>query len=61
MHQDNHPSMSTICADLSPFYLARARDNVAYWKSQRAPALDLGGMDGTGELHLAMLAVQPGG
>ncbi|KAF6266375.1 S-adenosyl-L-methionine-dependent methyltransferase [Scenedesmus sp. NREL 46B-D3] len=54
--KDNHPSMSTICADLSPFYLARARDNVAYWKSQRAPALDLGGMDGTGELHLAMLA-----
>jgi hypothetical protein len=25
-----------------------ASANVAYWKLQRAPALDLGGMDGTG-------------
>jgi hypothetical protein len=41
--------MSTICADLSPFYLARARSNMAYWKRQRAPALNLGGMDGTGQ------------
>jgi hypothetical protein len=40
--------MSTIAADLSPFYLARARANMAYWKRQRAPALELGGMDGTG-------------
>ncbi|WIA35683.1 hypothetical protein OEZ86_004089 [Tetradesmus obliquus] len=46
--KDNYPSMQTIAADLSPFYLARARANVAYWKGQRAPALDLGGMDGTG-------------
>jgi hypothetical protein len=48
LQQDNYPSMSTIAADLSPFYLARARTNVAYWKRQRAPALELGGMDGTG-------------
>jgi hypothetical protein len=48
--------MSTICADLSPFYLARARSNMAYWKRQRAPALDLGGMDGTGQCVLLLLS-----
>lgn len=40
--------MDTICADLSPFYLARARSNVRYWKSQKAPSLELGGADGAG-------------
>ncbi|KAF8057919.1 Scube3 [Scenedesmus sp. PABB004] len=46
--KDNWPRMSSVAADLSPFYLAKARDNVAAWKAQRAPGLDLGGADGTG-------------
>jgi hypothetical protein len=40
--------MSTIASDLSPFYLAKARDNVNYWKQERAARLDLGGPEGTG-------------
>jgi hypothetical protein len=40
--------MRTIASDLSPFYLARARDNVAYWKGQRASGLQLGRTDDTG-------------
>lgn len=32
----------TVASDLSPFYLAAARDNVAYWKRARQPAADLG-------------------
>eukprot|EP00775_Hariotina_reticulata_P007520 gene7520-7731_t len=46
--KDNYPTMRTIASDLSPFYLARARDNVAYWKRQRAPGLQLGRTDDTG-------------
>lgn len=46
--QDNFPTLSTIASDLSPFYLAKARDNINYWKSQRAAQLQLGGPDGTG-------------
>lgn len=46
--QDNWPEMQTIASDLSPFYLARARDNLSYWRNQRAPGADLGGTDGTG-------------
>lgn len=49
--QDNYPTMSTIASDLSPFYLSKARDNVKYWKSMRAPSLDLGGTDKTGNCH----------
>lgn len=41
--------MSTVVSDLSPYYLAKARENIKYWKSQRvAPAVDLGGPDGAG-------------
>lgn len=43
--------MSTVASDLSPFYLSKARDNVKYWKSMRAPSLDLGGTDKTGDSH----------
>lgn len=46
--QDNFPTLNTIASDLSPFYLAKARDNVNYWKSQRAARLNLGGPEGTG-------------
>lgn len=47
--QDNLPTLNTIASDLSTFYLAKARDNIRYWKSQRAAQLDLGGPEGTGE------------
>lgn len=47
--QDNFPTLNTIASDLSPFYLAKARDNIRYWKSQRAAQLDLAGSEGTGE------------
>lgn len=30
--RDNFPALSTVCSDLSPFYLAEARDNMAYWE-----------------------------
>jgi hypothetical protein len=50
MLQDNFPTLNTIASDLSPFYLAKARDNVNYWKSQRAAQLNLGGPEGTGQL-----------
>lgn len=50
--KDNFPEMSTIAADLSPYYLARARENVRYWKSCRAQDRDLGGVDGTGSQFL---------
>jgi ubiquinone/menaquinone biosynthesis C-methylase UbiE len=40
--------MCTVVVDLSPFFLAKARENLRYWKQQRAAQLDLGGTDGTG-------------
>lgn len=46
--KDNWPEMKTICSDLSPFYLAKARENLKYWKSMRQPSKSLGGPDGTG-------------
>eukprot|EP00879_Flechtneria_rotunda_P014865 GHRR01015532.1.p1 GENE.GHRR01015532.1~~GHRR01015532.1.p1 ORF type:complete len:444 (+),score=155.17 GHRR01015532.1:980-2311(+) len=50
--KDNWPTLRTIASDLSPFYLARARDNVNYWKRQRAAELDLGGKDNTGTEYM---------
>jgi hypothetical protein len=50
--QDNFPTLKTVASDLSPFYLAKARENVNYWKSQRAAQLDLGGPEGTGETYV---------
>lgn len=32
--KDNWPQMETICSDLSPFYLAKARENVQLWRQQ---------------------------
>ena len=29
--QDNYPEMEVTCMDLSPFYLAKARENMKYW------------------------------
>ncbi len=29
--QDNWPEMEITCLDLSPFYLAKARENMRYW------------------------------
>lgn len=46
--KDNYPTTPLTVSDLSPFYLAAARDNLRYWKSMRAPNADLGGVDGTG-------------
>jgi hypothetical protein len=47
--QDNYPTMPTVASDLSPYYLAKARDNALYWKSQRAADKQLGGYQDTGE------------
>ena len=33
--RDSFPALSTVCADLSPFYLAEARSNMAYWDKFR--------------------------
>lgn len=30
--------MDVTCLDLSPYYLANARDNLKYWRRVRAPA-----------------------
>lgn len=46
--KDNYPAMPTVASDLSPYYLANARDNVRYWKRLRAPGLNMGGEDGSG-------------
>ena len=35
--RDNHPSAEVTCVDLSPFYLAAARENDAYWRKSRFP------------------------
>ena len=31
--KDNWPEMPSVLSDLSPFYLAKARENVEYWRS----------------------------
>lgn len=36
--QDNYSEMDVTCLDLSPFYLAKARENMGYWRRMRAPA-----------------------
>ena len=33
--QDNFPKMGITQLDLSPFYLAKARENMDYWRSKR--------------------------
>ena len=34
--RDNHPDAAYTGVDLSPFYLAKARDNDAYWRARQA-------------------------
>lgn len=54
--QDAYPDMKTVVSDLSPFYLARARENVSYWKRTRQPGRSLGGVDDTGTEFLQSAA-----
>ncbi|KAG2430118.1 hypothetical protein HXX76_010217 [Chlamydomonas incerta] len=54
--KDAYPDMRTVCSDLSPFYLARARNNMRYWRSLRAPGRSLGGVDETGTEFLQTAA-----
>jgi len=50
--KDNYPGMASTALDLSPYYLAQARDNLAYWARVRgrdaAGGGPVGGTDGTG-------------
>ncbi len=39
--QDTYPLMQLTCSDLSPFYLATARENHEYWQRMRQPSLAL--------------------
>ncbi|KAL4522390.1 hypothetical protein Ndes2437B_g07203 [Nannochloris sp. 'desiccata'] len=46
--KDNYPLMDLTVSDLSPYYLQAARNNMKYWKRQRASELTLSGVDGNG-------------
>ena len=37
--QDTYPKLQLTCSDLSPFYLAKARENHDYWRRMRQPNL----------------------
>jgi ubiquinone/menaquinone biosynthesis C-methylase UbiE len=54
--KDNWPSADLTLADLSPFYLAEARQNLRYWKSQRAAGAALPGVDRNGAAFLQAAA-----
>eukprot|EP00198_Chlamydomonas_reinhardtii_P006152 XP_001695488.1 menaquinone biosynthesis methyltransferase UbiE/COQ5 [Chlamydomonas reinhardtii] len=54
--KDAYPDMRTVCSDLSPFYLARARNNMRYWRRLRARGRFLGGVDETGTEFLQTAA-----
>ena len=54
--QDNWPQMDVTCLDLSPYYLAEARANLARWARLRAPGLAMGGVDGNGAAFLQAAA-----
>ena len=43
--QDNYPDMDVTCMEASPFYLAKARENMKYWRRLRAPATQKGDED----------------
>ena len=43
--QDNYPDMDVTCMEASPFYLAKARDNMKYWRRLRAPDSQKGDVD----------------
>jgi len=44
--RDTYPKMDTVGLDLSPFYLAEARENAEYWERFRAGDLKSGGHAG---------------
>ncbi len=48
--------MDVTCLDLSPYYLAEARANLARWARLRAPGLAMGGVDGNGTAFLQAAA-----
>lgn len=54
--KDEYAQMDLTLSDLSPFYLAEARRNLAYWKRMRAPNAQLGGVDGNGVSFLQTAA-----
>lgn len=54
--KDNYPGLQLTVSDLSPFYLAEARENMRYWKRMRAPDAQLGGVDGAGVTFLQTAA-----
>lgn len=54
--KDAYPTMPTVCSDLSPFYLARARENVAYWKRMRQADARLGDVDDAGVRYVQCAA-----
>lgn len=56
--QDTYPEMPSVVSDLSPFYLARARENLGYWRRMRQPGRALGGVDGTGVTAFLQTAVE---
>ncbi|KAK9867234.1 hypothetical protein WJX84_008109 [Apatococcus fuscideae] len=39
--KDTYPKMQLTCSDLSPFYLAQARENHEYWRKMRQPSLPM--------------------
>lgn len=50
--KDTYPTLDLTLADLSPFYLEEARNNMKYWKRTRASTLSLPGVDGNGTTFL---------
>ncbi|KXZ46689.1 hypothetical protein GPECTOR_41g653 [Gonium pectorale] len=54
--KDAYPDLPSVVSDLSPFYLARARSNLRYWRSLRQPSRQLGGVDDTGTEFLQTAA-----
>ena len=48
--------MDVTGLDLSPYYLAEARANLARWARLRAPGLAMGGVDGNGAAFLQAAA-----
>ncbi len=46
--KDTWPSMRTVVSDLSPFYLAKARENVRYWARLRRNVSSVGDSSSSG-------------
>ncbi|GIL58513.1 hypothetical protein Vafri_13460 [Volvox africanus] len=56
--KDAYPEMPSVVSDLSPFYLARARNNLSYWRALRQPGRRLGGVDDTGVTRFLQTAAE---